>query len=266
MLFRSYGFSYQLWGRVSEIESASDIVYSAVDVDRYPEPMALLKSKDAGLSLRYYPNEAYIQNKRNRTPFSLTQPLFMLSHTVGENSVFGGNEWYHKTELSFQKRFDLGSHGFFDLVADYQKIWTKAPFPLLLYPNANRGFIVDNKAFYLVRAIDFINDEQFSIRATYVADNLLFSRVPLLKSLGFRELFVLRGFQGNLSNKNIPTQENGLFVLPPQTITMNHTPYMEGVVGIAKILGFLRVEYIHRLTYRNHPGVLKSGFRMEATF
>ena len=261
-----YGLSYQLWGRVSEIQSASKLTYSAVDIEKYPEPMALLKSKNAGISLRYYPNEAYIQNKRNRTHFSMTQPLFMLSHTVGENSVFGGDELYHKTELSFQKRVDVGDYGHLDLVADYQKVWTKAPFPMLLYPNANRGFIVDNKAFYLVRAMDFINDEQYSIRATYVADNLLFARVPILKALGFRELFILRGFHGKLSNKNIPSKENGLFVLPQHTITMNNTPYMEGVVGITNILGLLRVEYIHRLTYRNHPGALKYGFRMEATF
>ncbi len=261
-----YGLSYQLWGRLSEIESASQLTYSAVDIDKYPEPMASLKSKNAGLSVRYFPNEAYIQDKRNRTPFLLTEPLFMLSHTVGENSIFGGNELYHKTELSFQKRFNLAHHGHFDLVADYQKVWTKAPFPLLLYPNANRGFIVDNKAFYLVRALDFINDEQYSIRATYVANNLLFARVPLLKRLGFRELLILRAFNGRLSNKNIPTKENGLFLFPQKTITMGGTPYMEGVVGITNILGLLRVEYIHRLTYRNHPGVLLFGFRMEATF
>lgn len=261
-----YGLSYQLWGRLSEIQSASQMNYSAVGVDKYPDPLPILKSKTAGLSLRYYPNEAYIQNKRNRSHFSLTEALIMLSHTIGENSVFGGNELYHKTEISFQKRFDFDNHGFLDLVADYQKVWTKAPFPLLLYPNANRSFIVDNKAFYLVRATDFINDEQYSIRATYVADNLLFARVPILKRLGFRELFILRGFQGRLSNKNIPSTENGLFVLPQQTITMNNTPYMEGVVGITNILGLLRVEYIHRLTYRNHPGVLKSGFRIEASF
>ena len=261
-----YGLSYQLWARVAEIQSACQIEYTPLDVEKYTEPMALLKSKNAGLSLRYYPNEAYIQNKRNRTHFSMTQPLFMLSHTVGDNSVFGGDELYHKTELSFQKRVEFENYGHLDLVADYQKVWTKAPFPMLLYPSANRGFIVDNKAFYLVRAMDFINDEQFSIRATYVADNLLFARVPILKALGFRELFILRGFQGKLSNKNIPTKENGLFVLPQQTITMNNTPYMEGVVGITNILGLLRVEYIHRLTYRNHPGALKYGFRMEATF
>ena len=261
-----YGLSYQLWGRVSEIKSASALTYSAVDADKYPEPLALLKSKNAGISLRYYPNEAYIQNKRTRTLFSLTEPLFMLSHTVGENSVFGGNELYHKTELSFQKRFEMYHYGHLDIVADYQKVWTKAPFPLLLYPNANRGLFVNNNAFYLVRAMDFINDEQYSIRATYVADNLLFARIPLLKTLGFRELFILRGFHGNLSKKNIPTKENGLFLFPEGTITMDNTPYMEGVVGIANILGILRVEYIHRLTYRDHPGGLKYGFRLDATF
>ena len=261
-----FGLSYEVWGRVSEIESASDLTYSAVDKTKYPNPLSALKSKNAGVLLRYYPNEAYIQKKRIRTPFSFTEPLLMLSHTVGENSIFGGNELYHKTELSFQKRFELGSYGHLDLVADYQKVWTKAPFPLLLYPDANRGFIVDNKSFFLVRAMDFINDEQYSIKATYVADNLLFARVPILNTLGFRELFILRGFQGNLSDKNRPNAENGLFVLPEQTISMSSTPYMEGVIGITNILGLLRVEYIHRLTYRNYPGVLKYGFRLDVTF
>ena len=261
-----YGLSYQLWGRMSEIQSASDLTYSAVDKNRYPDPLRTLKAKDAGISLRYWPKEAYLQKKRNRTPFSLNEPLFLLSHTIGDNTIFGGNELYHKTEFSFQKRFGLAEYGYLDLVADYQKVWTKAPFPLLLYPNANTGFFVDNKAFFLIKAIEFINDEQYSLRATYVADNLLFSRIPLLNKLGFKELFILRGIHGRLSDKNIPTAENGLFMLPAQTIKMNNTPYMEGVVGITNILGVLRVEYIHRLTYRNHPDVLKYGFRLDITY
>ena len=261
-----YGLSYQVWGRISEIESASDLTFSAVDKTKYANPMPALKSKNVGLSLRFWPQEAYIQSKRNRTPFSLTNPLFFLSHTVGENSIYGGNHIYHKTEFSLQRRIGLGNHGFIDFVGDYQKVWTKAPFPLLLYPNANRGFFVDNKSFFLVKAMEFINDEQYSIKATYVADNLMLARVPLFKKLGFRELFIIRGVHGKLSNKNMPDKENGLFILPEQTIKMNNTPYMEGVVGITNILGILRVEYIHRLTYRNHPDVLKYGFRMDATF
>lgn len=261
-----YGLSYQIWGRISEMKRASGLDYLPTDIERYPNPIRTLKSKNAGLSLRYWPGEAYIQNKRTRTPFSLTQPLFMLSHTVGEAVVFGGNQLYQKTELSFQKRIGLADHGYIDIVADYQKMWTKAPYPLLLYPNANRGWVVDNASFYLVRAHEFINDEQYSLKATYIADNLLLARVPILKELGFKELFIIRGVGGRLSSKNQPNAENGLFVLPQQTIKMNGTPYMEGVVGITNILGVLRLEYIHRLTYRNHPGVLKHGFRIDATF
>lgn len=261
-----YGLSYQLWGRMSEIRSASELSFTAIDINKHPIPMHSLKSKNVGVSLRYWPNEAYIQRKRIRTPFSLTEPLFMLSHTVGENSIFGGNELYHKTELSFQKRIGVSDYGYVDVVADYQRVWTKAPFPLLLYPNANKGLVVDNKSFFLTKAMEFINDEQYSLKVAYIADNLLFSRVPLLNKLGFKELLILRGVRGRLSNKNIPTSDNGLYVLPPQTIEMNNTPYMEGVVGITNILGILRIEYVHRLTYRSYPDVLKYGFRLDATF
>lgn len=261
-----FGFSYLFWGRMSEIESASALTYSAVDKAKYPNPLSTLKSKNSGISLRYWPNEAYTQNKRKRIPFSLTEPLFMLSHTVGESTVFGGNELYHKTEFSFQKRIGLAEYGYLDMVVDYQRVWTKAPFPLLLYPNANKGFVVDNKVFYLNSAMEFINDEQYSFRAAYIADNLLFSRVPLFNKLGFKELLILRGVKGRLSNKNRPSAENGLFELSPQTIEMTNTPYMEGVVGITNIMGLLRIEYIHRLTYRNYPDVLKYGFRLDATF
>lgn len=261
-----YGLSYLVWARISEIRSASEFTFSAVDRTKYPFPMDVLESKTAGLSFRFWPREAYLQNKRMRKSYWLNEPLFMLSHTVGENSLFGGDGMYHKTELSFQKRIELADYGHVDLVADYQKVWTKAPFPLLLFPNANKGFLVDNKPFFLTKALEFINDEQYSFRATYVADNLLLSRVLLLKKLGFKELFILRGVKGKLSNKNTPSPENGLFVLPQQTIRMTNTPYLEGVVGITNILGVLRVEYIHRLTYRNHPDVLKYGFRLDATF
>ena len=261
-----YGLSYMLWARMSEIKSASELTYLAIDRNMYPTSLAALKSKDVGIALRFWPHEAYIQNKRNRSPFSLSYPLFFLSHTVGENSIFGGNDVYHKTEFSLQRRFILGDYGFIDFVGDYQKIWTKAPFPLLLFPNANNLFFVDNKAFFLPRAMEFINDEQYTLKATYVANKLLLYRIPLLNKLGFRELFILRGVQGNLSNKNIPTTDNGLFMLPAQTITMTKKPYVEGVIGITNILGVLRVEYIHRLTYRNHPDVLKYGFRFDATF
>ena len=43
---------------------------------------------------------------------------------------------------------------------------------------------------------------------------------------------------------------------------MGNTPYMEVSVGIENILKFLRIDYVWRLSYRNHPDIQKNGVRM----
>ena len=47
---------------------------------------------------------------------------------------------------------------------------------------------------------------------------------------------------------------------------MGKTPYMEIGCGIDNILTFLRVDYVWRLTYRDTPGVDKSGLRISLHF
>jgi len=43
---------------------------------------------------------------------------------------------------------------------------------------------------------------------------------------------------------------------------MGDTPYMEVGVGVENILKVLRFDYVWRLTYRNLPGIDKSGLRI----
>jgi hypothetical protein len=40
-------------------------------------------------------------------------------------------------------------------------------------------------------------------------------------------------------------------------------PYMEVGVGIANIFKVLRVDYVHRLTYRDMPNIDKWGIRIQ---
>lgn len=44
------------------------------------------------------------------------------------------------------------------------------------------------------------------------------------------------------------------------------TPYMEFGAGLDNIFTILRVEYVWRLTYRNHPGIDCSGVRIAMHF
>ena len=46
------------------------------------------------------------------------------------------------------------------------------------------------------------------------------------------------------------------------TYEMGRAPYMEASAGIENIFNFLRIDYVWRLNYRNHPDIQKSGIRM----
>lgn len=256
------GLSYLLWGRASNITSPSNS-FSYINTDNDLQYLASLNSKEIGLSLRYLHNEAYIQKKRHRKIITETEPLFFLSHTFGQADLPVRKQLYNKTEFSYQQRFGLDSYGAIDIVAEYQKTWNRAPYPLLLFPNTTNRFFIDNKAFFLIRAFEFIHDEQYSLKATYIADELLLSKVNLFNKLGLKELFIVRGFLGKLNSKNIASSDNGLLALPTSTISMNNIPYIEGVVGLTNILGVLRVEYVHRFTYRHQPNAIKYSFRVD---
>ena len=90
----------------------------------------------------------------------------------------------------------------------------------------------------------------------------LFNRIPLLKKLNWREVFCFRGLWGHLTDKNNPAYGGeGLYRFPSETSMLGRTPYMEESVGIENIFKFLRIDYVWRLNYRNHPDIQKSGIR-----
>ena len=137
------------------------------------------------------------------------------------------------------------------------------PFPLLAYPNHRNQYIIENNAFYLTRALEFPADELLSLRFTWVGEGMMFRNIHFMRRLECGELVSVRAVKSRLSKKNIPTAQNGLFLLPETSMRMQETPYMEVAVGLTHILGFLRLEYVHRLTYRNNPDAILGGFRVD---
>ena len=110
--------------------------------------------------------------------------------------------------------------------------------------------------------LEFINDEYASWDLTYYMNGNLLNRIPLIKKLRWREVFCFRGLWGNLTNKNTPSlNDKGLFAFPEGTYQMGKEPYMEASVGIENIFTAIRVDYVWRLNYLDHPGIQKNGIR-----
>jgi hypothetical protein len=118
----------------------------------------------------------------------------------------------------------------------------------------------------MMNAMEFINDQYASWDLSYDLDGLILNRIPVIKALKWREILSFCGLYGNLSSKNDPLLNNNLFEFPTTTYRMGKEPYMEAGIGLTNILKFLRIDYIWRLNYLNHPNIDKSGLRISADF
>lgn len=261
------GFGHLFWVRKSRLMPQGALSFYKYEYgDDFGPDIESINSSEVGITLKFIGNEAYTQQKRKKRLMDLNAPQIFLSHSAGIKDFMGGEYNYHKTELSVQKRFPINDIGRVDLVAEASKIWNSVPFPLLLYPNQRVRTHIDNTGFFLGRSLEFASDEQYTIRTTFVGNNLLFSRIPFMNLLQMRELLLLRASYGRLSDKNIPTRDNGLLALPLVTHGYNGVPYVEGTVGITNILGLLRVEYVHRFTHRDVPEALLGAIRVDIVF
>ncbi len=262
------GLAYTFWLRRSRLVPQGDLRF----VRRLPNTFLLdaelpafdseLNTSEAGIVLRYSIREAYEQQKRRRRPIELTSPVFFLSHSIGRYDFFDENHIYHRSELSVQKRFMLSAVGRLDVVGEVMKVWNSVPFPLLVYPNQRMRHHIENNAFFLNRALEFMADEQYTARFTFVGDDLLFAKLPILNKLQIRELMSVRGVWGRLSDKNRPDYFK-LYDFPASSFEYGSEPYIEGAIGITNILGILRVEYVHRFTYRDFPDALLGKIRVD---
>ncbi len=232
-------------------------------------PVNRIKTTELGLSLSYSPGQTYINTKQRRRPVNLDAPLYQISHTTGIKGL-GGDYKFNLTEIGIQKRFWLSSWGKINITFNAGAQWNKVPFPLLILPKANLSYITQiNESFNLINNMEFLNDRYVSLAITYDMNGKLFNRIPLIKKLKWREVFRIKGLYGHLTDKNNPFKSNDpdLFLFPThEGQVMSHvmnkkTPYLEASFGIYNIFKLLHIEYVHRLTYRNHPNINKSGVR-----
>ncbi len=217
--------------------------------------------------IRWAPNEKFYETRNFRYPITQDAPVFTLSHVVGRKGFLGSDYNYNRTDIGIQKRIWLPAAGYIDAIAKAGKVWTKAPFPMLILPNANISYTVQLESYALLNPLEFINDQYASWDITYYINGTIFNRIPLLKYLQLREVINFKGFWGGLSDKNNPAKGHpGLFEFPANTYMMSNQPYMEISAGIANILKFVRLDYVWRLSYRNHEGSPNHGLRFRLEF
>ena len=221
-----------------------------------------------GVQRRYSPGEKIYQKMTQRIRINDDAPAFILSHTYAPKGFLGNMFEVNCTEFSVTKRFWFSAFGYLDAIVKGGHLWSSAPYPNLLIPNANLSYTIQPESFALMNPMEFVTDTYASWDLTYWANGAVFNYIPYFKKLKLREVFAFRGVWGHLSKKNNPIYNNSLFAFPElnNTRLLSNKPYMEVSVGVDNIFRILRLDYVWRLTYRDGPDVDKGGLRLALHF
>ncbi|ALJ00650.1 hypothetical protein DC20_18795 [Rufibacter tibetensis] len=215
-------------------------------------PFGVFSTTDVSLSLRYSPDLKMLIRHYEKIPISNSNaPIFGLDVSAGIRGVMNSDLNYQEVALSVEQRVRAGIFGYGRYYLKAGKTFSKVPLPMLQVPIGNETPFFILHGYNLMPFFSFATDEYVSLRYDHHFEGAfsITNRLPLLKKT--KMLLVAGGavLYGRLSDKNKPTQTVG----PEQSRnfrSLGKTPYAEVNVGFKNIFQLLRVDLVHRLTYK----------------
>jgi len=264
-------FSYDVAYTYSSRIPAGNLYFNNVNYAQYINTIRNIDVSQMSLLLRYAPHERFFQGSLYRTPFTNKYPVIQLQFAAS-SKLIGSSYNFQTLDMDISKRFYLSVLGYTDVTLEGGKVFGRVPYPLLDIHRANQTYSYQASSYNLMNFLEFVSDEYAAINIDHNFNGFFFNKIPLFKKLNFRELLTFKALYGGLSKTNNPAYHPDLFQFPtdnlgvPLTYTLEKMPYMEAGVGVSNIFRFLRIEYVQRLTYLNHPDISKSGIRLGFKF
>lgn len=247
---------------------AGIIKYQIIPEIGDPTLIHALNTTEASIGFRWAPKEQFYQGKLYRTPIYNKYPILTFNYTAGIKGFLDGEYNYHNFTAGIFKRTYLSQFGYADFNVDGTYIaGSNIPYPLLTLHRANQTYAYQLQSYNLMNFMEFISDHHASVNVQYYMNGFVLNKLPLIKKLQLREVFSFKGVYGGLRDSNNPSYNRDLFAWQRNSddeissFTFGNKPYMEVSVGLANIFKVLRVDYVKRLNYNDHPGVSDWGIR-----
>ncbi|MFC5408095.1 DUF5686 family protein [Larkinella bovis] len=225
---------------------------------------------EAFLEMRYVPGRIptrRVTKGRIQRRATETAPLISLRYTYGTVAFDGGSfGGYHKLQFQVDHTLRWGLFGrtLYTVQAGYTP--STLPYPLLQVHTGNQTPFYNRNAFNTMNYAEFVSDRYASVSLEHKFEGLLTNRLPLVRRWGWRSFVTSKVLWGHLSDGNrhlMATHDaNGQPLAP--IFSLRRDPYAEAGYGFENIFKLVRVEAIHRLTYRHHPNV--TPFAVKVSF
>jgi hypothetical protein len=116
---------------------------------------------------------------------------------------------------------------------------------------------------------EFVSDHYMSLQYRQYFEGLFLNRIPLIQKLKWRLLGTANIISGGMreSNRALISNYNSSGEQALQAgYLLDNKPYVEVGYGVENIFRFLRVDFVHRLTYLDNPHARSFGVLFTAQF
>ncbi|MEM6261219.1 MAG: DUF5686 family protein [Bacteroidota bacterium] len=220
---------------------------------QHQEPQSEFAVSEVIAETRISFREKFLQSGNTRHSLGTGgRPVITFRYTLGLPDFLQANVDYQRFDLSVDHSINVGILGRVSYLLTGGYVPDQVPYPLLENHLGNESVFYNRNSFNLMEFSEFISDRFVSLRVAHRFDGLIMNRVPLIRKLNWRLFTLADVLYGDLGQENIdltlpPLGSNGSG--GPAIQGLGSDPYVELGYGIENIFRFIKVTFLHRLTY-----------------
>jgi hypothetical protein len=207
-----------------------------------------VKQFETAVSLSYFPQREMtgygVERKTKNDDFA----RFFAQISRGDKGVLDGDFNYTKVQFSYTQPWAIGGFGRLTTTVEAGKTFGQVPLGLLSVVPGNQTYFSIYNTFSNLDFYEFVTDEYVTLHMEHNFNGRLFSRIPFLRKLNWREVVSVRGVLGDVSPENRAINASGLLYNAP-----NKDAYYEYSFGIANIFKVFRIDFNFRGNYLDVP-------------
>jgi hypothetical protein len=202
-----------------------------------------LKQSEINFQIDYTPGRKTIGFAVERSVVSSPYPRFFVNYSQGLKGVLDSDFDYKKLQLYYKQPFMIGFVGQLNSTIELGKTFGEVPLGLMSIIPGNQSYFIIKNTFNLLNFYEFEADQYTTIQLEHNFGGRIFSRIPYIRKLNWRETIGVKGVYGTISDKNRALNASGLIYNAPEK------GYWEYNAGIGNIFKVFKIEFSWRGTY-----------------
>ncbi|KIA82704.1 DUF5686 and carboxypeptidase-like regulatory domain-containing protein [Flavobacterium sp. AED] len=247
------GFSYRT------LESAS----KTFSLDYYTDAAHTItksdvKQSEVNLQIEYTPKRKTIGFAVERENVDSPYSRFFVNYSHGFKGLLDSDFQYEKVQLYYKQPIIIGPLGRTNIIMELGKTFGTVPLGLMSVIPGNQTYFTIENTFSNLNFYEFVSDQYATLEWNHNFNGRIFSRIPFMRKLNWREIIGVKGVYGTISDANKAINASGLIYNAPEKV------YWEYSAGIGNIFKVFRIDFAWRGNYLNTPDTQK--FSVKGSF